>query len=121
MPSARHSEPPRATCPPLCSARSPAPGACGSLRPAPPPRAACRAARRRTLVLATSPCLAFLPGRVEHPGDGLGQPLPLRGLRHELLPPVGRQAVVLRAAVVLGRAPLGGNPAAALEALEGRV
>src|ERR1043166_1905436 len=57
----------------------------------------------------------------EHLADGAHVPLPERELGAELGPPLRGQPVVLRPAVVLREAPLGGEPAAALQPVEGGV
>ena len=53
--------------------------------------------------------------------DGEGVALPALHLRHELAAPFGGDLVELRAAIVLGDAPFGGDPPAVLEAVQRRV
>jgi hypothetical protein len=58
---------------------------------------------------------------LEHVVDRRRETTPVARLARELLSPLGREAVVLRAPVVLGRCPRRRDPAAVLEAVEGRV
>src|SRR5688500_1114653 len=46
---------------------------------------------------------------------------PSRRLLHDLLPPDARQPIETRAAIVVGGAPVGADPAAALEPVQRRV
>ena len=60
-------------------------------------------------------------GWSQHLGDGSCQPLPLAFFGFELLAPGFREFVVFRAAVVIGGAPAGLDPAAAFEAMQRRI
>ena len=58
---------------------------------------------------------------LENQLDGVNGAVPIASLSCEALFAGARDDVVLRPAIVVGCAPLGGNPAALLEALEHRV
>ena len=60
-------------------------------------------------------------GEFKNSGDGLGQAGPVLFFLCKLLPAGGGEAIVARAAIVLGNAPLRGDPAILLHAVQRRV
>src|SRR5439155_21259588 len=60
-------------------------------------------------------------GRAQNPSDGRGQAPPLIGLRRQLPPAFLAECVKPRAAVVVRASPLGVDPSAVLETLQGGI
>src|SRR6185437_5072183 len=116
--------PPRESFPRAGARPSPSPGESGALRPAPVPRGRARPA----------PASAWRSGcggssrpdrsdglRAQHALHGEHEALPALGFLLQLRPAGAGEAVIARPAVVLRRAPLGRDPAAVLEAAQGRI
>src|SRR6266851_9128225 len=76
-------------------------------------------AARISLMVYVPSLLSFF--RRQEPREDRGRPLPVAGFSLHLLPACARQAVILRAAVVLGNTPVGRDEALLFELQQGGV
>lgn len=65
--------------------------------------------------------MGLFPGRVQDPVHRADKLIPTAGLMSELLATGRSEAIVAGLAIILGRAPEGGDPTAVLEAVQRRV